>query len=96
MLKHRRCAKDVDMVPKPEFGHSKKRDTLSNKDKKEIVNVLGQFDEKSPPLKLFAKIKRSRRFTESTIDEHGIIQLVSNSGYSGSHDRDFLHGMCHP
>lgn len=84
---HRRFLKDSAMVPKPEFGHVRKRETLSNKDKKDLVRILGRFDLGTPMDKLHAMLIKSRRFSLSKEPEHGSIMIISNSGYRGHHDK---------
>lgn len=87
MIKHRRFLKDTAMVAKPKLGHSKSRETLSNKDKKDLARILGQFDLGTPMEKLHSMIVRSRRFALSKEPEGGSIKIISNSGYKGHHDK---------
>jgi hypothetical protein len=91
-------------TPKPKFAHSKSRETMSNKDRAELVSVLGKFDfgksrESNDPQDLVPhlhrKLTRSRRFQNSVILDDGRIELISNSGYSGKHSAYALRDICH-
>ncbi len=85
---------DLGMVAKPKFAVSKSRESLSGKDKKDLVRVLGNFDPGDSLFKLHARLARSRRFNKSQPPEQGAIMIVSNSGYSGHHDKQSLREIC--
>ena len=84
----------VEKTEKPEFGHAKRRDRMSQKDKKDLQRTLGRFDIQTPIAKLFQLLRRNPRFDDSVPPNAGVIEVKSKSGYSGHHDKTSLFEMC--
>ncbi len=72
--------------------YSRRRETMSQSDRKELRRTLGQFDVSSSPEVILKKIRRSVQFAES-YQVDGIISLKSRTGYEGKMDVRSLHGL---
>ena len=70
------------------------REDISGKDKRNLINLLGAFSKDVPMNDLHLKLKRSRRFSKSKLENEDAIVIISRSGYSGRMSRLALHGIC--
>lgn len=94
---HRKTLKNTGSASKPEFGHSRNREELSQKDRKVLARTLGPFDFDTPLSQLHTKLIQNPRFqkTEPPDPESESIKIVSMSGFTGYLNKTMLQQVCH-